>query len=153
MKEVKEAKDPEYKTIELDASEWESVKIMKRSDIKPEDIVKKEFKEERRKPLKLQHEILSLVIHKFSNNKCSHLVYCSVSKGEKGTEAMVVRLSKDKDEDQETPETNEGASTEKGTTTTAPEEKPSSPSPSSSQSSKRRMYGSSDMVKQNPRKD
>ncbi|PIO74874.1 hypothetical protein TELCIR_03108 [Teladorsagia circumcincta] len=45
MKEVKEARDPEYKTIELDVSEWESVKLMKRSDIKPEDIVKKDFKE------------------------------------------------------------------------------------------------------------
>ncbi|PIO58812.1 hypothetical protein TELCIR_19743, partial [Teladorsagia circumcincta] len=47
MKEVKEARDPEYKTIELDVSEWESVKLMKRSDIKPEDIVKKDFKEVR----------------------------------------------------------------------------------------------------------
>ncbi|KAK5980214.1 hypothetical protein GCK32_010310 [Trichostrongylus colubriformis] len=45
MKEVKEAKDPEYKTIAMDNSEWESAKVLKRSDIKPEDIQKKEFKE------------------------------------------------------------------------------------------------------------
>uniref|UniRef100_A0A7I4Y6K1 Uncharacterized protein n=1 Tax=Haemonchus contortus TaxID=6289 RepID=A0A7I4Y6K1_HAECO len=45
MNEVKEAKDPEYKTLELDSSEWESAKIMKRSDLKTEDIEKKEFVE------------------------------------------------------------------------------------------------------------
>ncbi|EYC18611.1 hypothetical protein Y032_0027g1611 [Ancylostoma ceylanicum] len=45
MKEVRSARDPEYKTLELDISEWESVKIMKRSEINPDDIVKKEFKD------------------------------------------------------------------------------------------------------------
>ncbi|KAL6744447.1 hypothetical protein Aduo_017381 [Ancylostoma duodenale] len=44
MKEVRSARDPEYKTLELDISEWESVKIMKRSEINPDDIVKKDFK-------------------------------------------------------------------------------------------------------------
>ncbi|CAJ0588106.1 unnamed protein product [Cylicocyclus nassatus] len=44
MNQKRSATDPEYKTLELDVSEWESVKIMKRSDIKDEDIEKKEFK-------------------------------------------------------------------------------------------------------------
>ncbi|KAK6757804.1 hypothetical protein RB195_015556 [Necator americanus] len=33
MHEKRDAHDPEYKTLELDISEWESVKIMKRSEI------------------------------------------------------------------------------------------------------------------------
>ncbi|XGW09142.1 hypothetical protein V3C99_011449 [Haemonchus contortus] len=45
MTEKKEAKDPEYKTLELENSEWESAVIVKRSDIKTEDIERKEFVE------------------------------------------------------------------------------------------------------------
>ena len=40
MREIRSARDPEYKTLELDISEWESVKIMKRSDINLEDMKK-----------------------------------------------------------------------------------------------------------------
>uniref|UniRef100_A0A0K0CZ55 Uncharacterized protein n=1 Tax=Angiostrongylus cantonensis TaxID=6313 RepID=A0A0K0CZ55_ANGCA len=44
MEKVRSPRDPEYKTLELDISEWESVKIMKRSEINPEDFVKKDCK-------------------------------------------------------------------------------------------------------------
>ncbi|EYC18614.1 hypothetical protein Y032_0027g1612 [Ancylostoma ceylanicum] len=44
MKEVRSARDPEYKTLELDISEWESVKIMKKSEINMDEIVRKEYK-------------------------------------------------------------------------------------------------------------
>ncbi|VDM60125.1 unnamed protein product [Angiostrongylus costaricensis] len=44
MEKVRSSRDPEYKTLELDISEWESVKIMKRSEINPEDFVKKDCK-------------------------------------------------------------------------------------------------------------
>ncbi|VDM63083.1 unnamed protein product [Angiostrongylus costaricensis] len=40
MKEVRSARDPEYKTLDLDISEWESVKIVKRSEINPKEILK-----------------------------------------------------------------------------------------------------------------
>ncbi|KHJ75600.1 hypothetical protein OESDEN_24784, partial [Oesophagostomum dentatum] len=40
MREVRSARDPEYKTLELDMSEWESVKIMKRSEINLDDTKK-----------------------------------------------------------------------------------------------------------------
>ncbi|KJH53585.1 hypothetical protein DICVIV_00013 [Dictyocaulus viviparus] len=44
MKEVRSARDPEYKTLELDISEWESVKILKRSELNPDDFNKKDSK-------------------------------------------------------------------------------------------------------------
>ncbi|KAK6757802.1 hypothetical protein RB195_015555 [Necator americanus] len=40
MKEVRSARDPEYRTLELDMSEWESGKIMKRSEVNLEDLKK-----------------------------------------------------------------------------------------------------------------
>ncbi|CAJ0588110.1 unnamed protein product [Cylicocyclus nassatus] len=42
MIEVRSARDPEYKTIQLDASEWESVKLYKRSEINLEEFLKQE---------------------------------------------------------------------------------------------------------------
>lgn len=44
MKEVKEARDPAYKTLEPDFSDWESVKIIKKSEFNPDDL-KKDFKQ------------------------------------------------------------------------------------------------------------
>lgn len=41
MKEVRSARDPEYKTLELDMSEWESAKIMKKTEINMDDFEKK----------------------------------------------------------------------------------------------------------------
>ncbi|KAJ1355037.1 hypothetical protein KIN20_012155 [Parelaphostrongylus tenuis] len=43
MEKMRSATDPEYKTLELDISEWESVKILKRNEVNIED-VKKEYK-------------------------------------------------------------------------------------------------------------
>ncbi|KAJ1362500.1 hypothetical protein KIN20_022070 [Parelaphostrongylus tenuis] len=43
MGKMRSPYDPEYKTLELDISEWESAKILKRSEISPEDL-KKEYK-------------------------------------------------------------------------------------------------------------
>ncbi|WKY12782.1 hypothetical protein Q1695_003964 [Nippostrongylus brasiliensis] len=38
MKEVKEARDPEYKTLEPDFSDWDSVKLLKKSEINMEEL-------------------------------------------------------------------------------------------------------------------
>ncbi|RCN25777.1 hypothetical protein ANCCAN_28508 [Ancylostoma caninum] len=44
MKEVRSARDPEYKTLELDISEWESAKIMRKSELHMDEIDRKEYK-------------------------------------------------------------------------------------------------------------
>ncbi|KAK5986564.1 hypothetical protein GCK32_012096 [Trichostrongylus colubriformis] len=44
MKEVKEARDPAYKTLEPDMSDWESVRLMKKSEVNLDEIVKKDIK-------------------------------------------------------------------------------------------------------------
>ncbi|KAJ1353336.1 hypothetical protein KIN20_009942 [Parelaphostrongylus tenuis] len=50
MEKMRSAYDPEYKTLELDISEWESVKILKRSEINSNDL-KKDAKKDIRRPL------------------------------------------------------------------------------------------------------
>ena len=41
MIEVRSPHDPEYKTLEPDNSEWESVKIMKRSELNADEVERK----------------------------------------------------------------------------------------------------------------
>ncbi|KHJ89022.1 hypothetical protein OESDEN_11165 [Oesophagostomum dentatum] len=45
MDEVRSPHDPEYKTLEPDNSEWESVRIMKRSELNDNGVEKKKAEE------------------------------------------------------------------------------------------------------------
>nr|CDJ97128.1 unnamed protein product [Haemonchus contortus] len=46
MVEVKEARDPLYKTLEPDMSEWESVRLLKKSEVNLEELLRKGSKYE-----------------------------------------------------------------------------------------------------------